>query len=229
MNGNYSVITNFGCHWQCPYCIVKNAHMDIPKTDMDLTFETIKRLVEDGKMKSLSFSGGGDPLFDMNEERFKWYKDIIRFAKRNGVKTSVHTSYRSSALLSKEGNRGSFLDFDLISYHILSIRDIDLKHSPIFKCGDETTRVVFVVKKDFKPAKIQEIVKLAKENPYIDQLSFRQLINPDYSVDHTCEEFLRKGHEKDWYYIEQGDYNTYIVNDKISTCFEDFKEKKDEN
>lgn len=23
MNGHYSVITNFGCHWTCPYCIVK--------------------------------------------------------------------------------------------------------------------------------------------------------------------------------------------------------------
>lgn len=23
MNGHYSVITNFGCHWTCPYCIVR--------------------------------------------------------------------------------------------------------------------------------------------------------------------------------------------------------------
>lgn len=224
MNGNYSVITNFGCHWRCPYCIVRNAHMDIPKTDMDLTFDTIKKLVEDGKIKSLSFSGGGDPLFDMNEERFNWYKSIIRFARRNRVKTSIHTSYTSTALLSKKGNGGNFLDFDLVSYHMINSRDVDLDHTPILKLGDETKRAVFVVQKDFTPTKIQEIVKLVKRNPYIDQLSFRQLINPDYSIEHTCEEYLRDGHRKDWYYIEQGDYNTYIVNDKISTCFEDFKE-----
>lgn len=33
MNDKYlSVITNFGCHYSCPYCIVKNNHLNIPKT-----------------------------------------------------------------------------------------------------------------------------------------------------------------------------------------------------
>ena len=27
-----SIITNFGCHYTCPYCIVKNNNMDIPRT-----------------------------------------------------------------------------------------------------------------------------------------------------------------------------------------------------
>ena len=33
MNDKYlSVITNFGCHYSCQYCIVKNNHLNIPKT-----------------------------------------------------------------------------------------------------------------------------------------------------------------------------------------------------
>ena len=33
MNDKYlSVITNFGCHYSCAYCIVKNNHLNIPKT-----------------------------------------------------------------------------------------------------------------------------------------------------------------------------------------------------
>ena len=27
-----SVITNFGCHYKCPYCIVKENNLHIPKT-----------------------------------------------------------------------------------------------------------------------------------------------------------------------------------------------------
>lgn len=33
-NRNYSVITNFGCHWQCPYCIVRNTGIQIAETRM---------------------------------------------------------------------------------------------------------------------------------------------------------------------------------------------------
>lgn len=29
-----SVITNFGCHYKCPYCIVKENNLHIPKTTL---------------------------------------------------------------------------------------------------------------------------------------------------------------------------------------------------
>ena len=35
MNDKYiSIITNFGCHYTCPYCIVKNNNLDIPRSLM---------------------------------------------------------------------------------------------------------------------------------------------------------------------------------------------------
>lgn len=67
MNGHYSVITNFGCHWTCPYCIVKKTGLNVPVTDMQATLKTISRESEHHPMKFLSFSGGGDPLFPMRE------------------------------------------------------------------------------------------------------------------------------------------------------------------
>lgn len=30
-----SIITNFGCHFQCPECIVRNNHIDVPKTTLE--------------------------------------------------------------------------------------------------------------------------------------------------------------------------------------------------
>ena len=35
MDKYMSVITNFGCHYSCPYCIVKNNNLHIPKTTLD--------------------------------------------------------------------------------------------------------------------------------------------------------------------------------------------------
>ena len=65
MNGHYSVITNFGCHWTCPYCIVRETGLNVPVTDMQATLRTISRESERHPMRFLSFSGGGDPLFPM--------------------------------------------------------------------------------------------------------------------------------------------------------------------
>lgn len=35
MDKYMSVITNFGCHYSCPYCIVKNNNLQIPKSTID--------------------------------------------------------------------------------------------------------------------------------------------------------------------------------------------------
>lgn len=90
--------------------------------------------------------------------------------------------------------------------------------------GNQIIRVVFVVTEDFTPERIDQIVAKVKANPDIDELSFRQMIDSDYRTTHYCEEYLRAGHKKDWWYIEQGDYNLYYCENKVSTKYEDFKE-----
>ena len=50
MNDKYiSVITNFGCHYTCPYCIVKNNNLNIPKTTIkgldSLWLETVRKFL----------------------------------------------------------------------------------------------------------------------------------------------------------------------------------------
>lgn len=86
MNGHYSVITNFGCHWTCPYCIVRKTGLNVPVTDMQATLRTISRESERHPMRFLSFSGGGDPLFPMREpeasKRVAFYREAIRQGRR---------------------------------------------------------------------------------------------------------------------------------------------------
>lgn len=49
MDKYLSVITNFGCHYSCPYCIVKNNNLQIPKS----TVEGLDRLEEEIKKESV--------------------------------------------------------------------------------------------------------------------------------------------------------------------------------
>ena len=41
-----SVITNFGCHYSSPYCIVKNNNFHIPKTTLD-GLNLLKKKIEE--------------------------------------------------------------------------------------------------------------------------------------------------------------------------------------
>lgn len=94
-NRNYSVITNFGCHWQCPYCIVRNTGIQIAETRMGATYDTVMDLADSGKMKFLSFSGGGDPLWGLDIRRAYWYASITRSLYEYDIETEMHTSMPS--------------------------------------------------------------------------------------------------------------------------------------
>lgn len=45
LNTNYSVITNFGCHYKCPYCITKQTGMHLPETDALAVSKTLLGLL----------------------------------------------------------------------------------------------------------------------------------------------------------------------------------------
>ncbi|WP_270435566.1 hypothetical protein [Bifidobacterium adolescentis] len=55
-NRNYSVITNFGCHWQCPYCIVRNTGIQIAETRMGATYDTVMDLADSGRLPVIKAS-----------------------------------------------------------------------------------------------------------------------------------------------------------------------------
>lgn len=77
MNDKYiSVITNFGCHYTCPYCIVKNNNLNIPKTTIkgldSLWLETVRN-----QCNWISLSGGGDPLWNYSEHKVREFLNSL--------------------------------------------------------------------------------------------------------------------------------------------------------
>ena len=79
--------------------------------------------------------------------------------------------------------------------------------------------MVFVVDPSFTKETIDEIVKLKKENPDIDELSFRQFVDSNYNTHYIEHRYLLEGHGKDWFYIEQEDYNLYYAENNIYNSY----------
>lgn len=220
---SYSIITNFGCDRNCLYCISKIGGYGIPYTILSATLASLRSIAKTDKMESLSVSGGGDPPFNIiNEDaRIDWYSFITSFCNFSNIKSKIHTSYFTNlsptqkAIISK---------FDLVSYHLFDVRDVQY----VKKIQRECVRVVFVVTPDFTIQKIDEIKQAVYDNDNIDQLTFRQYVSSDYMPVSICEEYLTQGNDKNrWKYVKQGDYNNYIVNNKLYSRFQDIL--RDEN
>lgn len=112
-----------------------------------------------------------------------------------------------------------FFDCYRVVYHANSIDQL----SHIRRTRSEKTRVVFVVTADFTVEDIMNIALYVKNSRDIDELSFRQLVNNKYEEEHYLEDYLRMGHKKLWWYIEQCDYNLYYAENRVFMRYKDFQ------
>lgn len=202
-----SVITNFGCHYSCPYCIVKNNNLNIPKT----TVKGLGRLhneILNNHVNWVSISGGGDPLWEYESHK-PWWKGFFR-----QVPLSIHLELHTSILNIEQDLKEQF---DRIVYHLHTfeqLKYVKRSEDEVFK---EIVRVVFVVTENFTEDLIDKIAEYCKESPEIDELSFHQMVDDHYKSTNYCAEYLRAGHKDRWWYIEQCDYNLYYCENKIYT------------
>lgn len=91
------------------------------------------------------------------------------------------------------------------------------------KTGDEVARAVLVVARDRTPEAIDGAADPVEASPAVEELSHRQLINPDCTVDRTCGDCLRAGHKDRWWRIEQADCDHRVLNDRIVDGYEDLR------
>lgn len=202
MDKYLSIITNFGCHYSCPYCIVKNNNLDIPKTTLK-GLDRLQEEIQSNECNWVSLSGGGDPLHNYMYNQ-DWYETFFSLVPID-VKLELHTSYI--------GTEAPYHCFDRVVYHVHSFEQL----KRIRRYKDEIIRVVFVVTENFTEDLINRIAVYCHNSEIIDELSFRQMVDDDYKETDYCKEYLKNGHKKLWWYIEQCDYNIYYCENKIYT------------
>lgn len=195
MNDKYiSIITNFGCHYTCPYCIVKNNNLDIPRTTIN-GLDSLWLEIVRNQCNWVSLSGGGDPLWHYSEHK-DWYDKFFEITEDLNIE--LHTSLPNVA--------GAPYDaFDRVQLYSIRRQNCAI------------VRVVFVVTENFTEDLINRIAVFCANSDDIDELSFRQMVDNHYQETYYCYEYLKAGHKKLWWYIEQNDYNLYYCQNKVYT------------
>ena len=80
-----------------------------------------------------------------------------------------------------------------------------------------------IVTDDMTMQDILEIAEFVKNSNEIDELSFRQMVDSNYNTSSHLHDELKAGHKKDWWYIEQCDYNLYYAENHLYKRYEDLK------
>lgn len=216
-NKYLSILTNFGCHFECPYCVVKNCGIDIPKTTVE-GLQGLQEAIDKYGCNWISVSGGGDPFYKL-EEHIDWWNALFEILdERDDVNLELHTSYLPDEF---DDDASPYWPFRRVVYHCRNISDL----FKIKRFGNQIVRVVFVVTETATEEKINDIAAIVKYHPEIDELSFRQMVDKDFQTTHYCEEYLKAGHQDKWWYIEQCDYNLYYVENRVERRYEDFKKE----
>lgn len=206
MDKYLSIITNFGCHWDCPYCIVKKNGITVPKTTL-LGLDNLIHSFKENECNIISVSGGGDPLHSYHRHT-DYYARLIDLCVDNNIPLEMHTSYIDNQFPTGGCYR--------VVYHAHDRKQL----YRIRRCGSEKVRVVFVATQEMTIEDLLLISKVVDESDDIDELSFRQMVDANYETRYYHHDVLQWGHDKKlWHYIVQDDYNLYYVNGEIYTEF----------
>lgn len=212
-----SILTNFGCHFSCPYCVVSRCGIDIPKTTVEGLQGLEKAIVENG-ITRISISGGGDPFYEL-EKHTDWWNRLFDILDNHDIDLELHTSYLPDTF---EEDSMVFYPFAKVVYHCRNIEDL----FGIKRVVGQKVRVVYVVTEAATEEKIDAIATIVKYHPEIDELSFRQMVDNNFEPTHHCEDYLKAGHGDRWFYIQQGDYNLYYAENQVTCRYEDFRKKR---
>lgn len=207
-----SILTNFGCHFGCSYCVYRENEINIPKTNINtFGWNELEEELKKHKGELVSISGGGDPLYNY-ERNIGFYQKLLILLEKYDCRLELHTSITNTDF--------DYSDCERVVFHLTMPNQIrmitDLANSR--KSGlylPENVRVVFVVQEHYSKHLIDEIVKEVDRSEWINELSFRQIIDRNGQSKYYLHDYLKEGHKKDWYYIEQADYNEYFVQDHI--------------
>ena len=220
-----SIITNFGCHYSCPECVVRNNNLKMTPTGEYSSYAQLYAALIGScdDCNWVSVSGGGDPIYHWWKHQVWWY-GFFKMCHRADRKTELHTSY-----FDMENNPEMMLfpfdKFNRIVYHLHTTDELD----SVRRFGNEIVRVVFVVDDDMTEDEINGIADYVETSDQIDELSFRQRVDENYEPTYHLHDFLKAGHQKRWWYIEQCDYNTYYHNGKLYTKYTDIFEKESQD
>jgi len=220
-----SIITAFGCRYDCPGCIHFYKTMECYPTSFWTKAQwRVGLSVAMGAIRGsrFSISGGGDPMnmFDDNEN-FWWMIESV--AKDRGMTYDVHTSYEEifQRAIDKKKSTHTFVypsenkEISFVTHHFERLNKVvfHLRHqfAPLPETKGIPTRFAYVIT---NKTTIDGLRRLEEEIPRYCQLAYRELMPCGDAEPASAEvdafargvEDRRAGAR----YVEQADYNVYL-------------------
>jgi hypothetical protein len=195
-----SIITAFGCRFNCPYCIWRQEGRvyDPYFYDRARWLSSFYKNVNE----TFSISGGGDPLENIGIHGRFWNR-IEALCESMGIQYDIHTTFYTISKVA----------FKSIRKLVVHIRAHDLR-------AVYADRVVMVVDQGLTI----EGMKLFEYNHPDIELSYREVVGEEFKPSDDVLTFAQNIQERRFNgrFIKQDDYNRYLFPDgTIRTVFMD--------
>jgi len=205
---NFSIITDYGCPFNCSFCI---SNSQLSKKDFIFTEDMKVKILENLQgVERVSISGGGDPMFTHNTEIEKFLQFVITETNKLGIKNSIHTNIMSPLNFSY-----LIFDFDKV---VVSVMLDDVKSKVMNYKNIDDVRFTYVS----DGTDIITVMKIYNEIPDNCQFTVKQLdeCENDFS---QIENFMSI--DEKCVFLGSGDYNTYLYLNDLK-IYEKFKSIK---
>ena len=203
---NFSLITDFGCPFNCSFCITNSQETKKIFSFSDKDFIDLKNEIRKHKIRRISLSGGGDPLYIHSDSIKDFYKKVFSFCKSEDIELHVHTNTMAPIETVK--------NFDKV---VISINSLNFLKK--YENWKNIKRKRFVHVSDGTDYDL--IKKMLDNCPDDSQFTVKQMDNFDDELFLNIRRLLSD--KKNAMFLQSGDYNLYYVlnEGKTYTRFKD--------
>jgi len=197
---NISIITNFGCDHDCWYCIWKQHPDQHMKQETD--WQQLEQfLVANQSKGKVSVSGGGDPLYNYQNNK-EWWERLLDLCEKYAILVDIHT--RTKIDDSELFERINRVCFSVEYIDIVANQDY-LEWLSIYT----KVRLVNVIGRVIEY--LPYLVTICKMYKY--QLTFKPLIGFDGYLENfnKCKHYYRN--KPEIIFLDNIDYNIYYFPD----------------
>ena len=172
-----TVISEFECHYGCPYCYSYNHSNRTSTVD---SLNSLNKYVNAFNIDTLILSGSGDPLYRCNKH-IDYFDKFLEIGKYNNVKLHIETSFVPHMLTTY--GHGLLSQFDNIEYHLHNYSQLkEIKH-----IKNVNQVVSFLITPNTTPELLESIIWFVRKSDCIDFVLFKQMVGPKFTPLHICE------------------------------------------